>query len=238
MAERVQGVSFSETQLDRLRELLALRDRDEAFYVSAMIEGRMDWCRREAAARERTPHIEDAKRRLDHLANCAARLVRLLEEEPEADRLVHIPGSMLDADALRAEDGAIDVPGILEARAARLASFIETARIIRNVAEGEIKDDRNHRSGLGLSPKRYAGKAPHAWFLWPELFAIWQAAGFRVAKTAHGPLHRFVLFVHEVYGLSPVPATTVRDAVAAWLQDGSRTYYADGPPWRADPEVS
>lgn len=236
MAEE-DALGFDDAQLARLRADLRLKSEGEAIHVAAMIAGRVWQCRWESAARERTPDIEAAQKRLDRIATTAALLARLLDEEPNAEELIRLPGwSLNHPKEYVGENGAFHSGKMHDDDRGRLKDFIQTARTIRRMAEDIICDDTRHRAHLELPRKSHAGATPHVVNVWPLLFDIWAAAGMKVATSNRGPTHRFVQFIHDVFGLPPAAHTTLREAVARWHRRGPSPVFADGPPWRAVPE--
>jgi hypothetical protein len=234
--KRYFGTPFTRADIAKLQSMLGLAKPD-AIYVASMIFGMLVHCEMENDARRRTPDVRIAKRRMEGIRNAAAQLARMLPEEPVAEDLVRVPGTMTDRPELLTEEGVICMGKMHELDQRKLADFISTARTIRDSADEYLKTDFEFRELHRLPPAWGAGKSAVVLWLWPHLFEIWRWSGKRLAKTPDGPLHRFVSFVHTTCGLSGVSPSTLRDAVVAF----ERERKAEGeecrpPPWRISDE--
>jgi hypothetical protein len=222
------GTPFSQEQVARMKCMLGLESEAETIHVAVWIATTAWICTEEDAARQRTPEIKTAKKRLDRIASVASLLAQLMEDEPIAEHLVRIPGTLQD----RAVDGEIDLPAIRDEDQKKLRDFIGVARTIRIAADHYLADDQTLRFVYHLPPRSGVGKSPVALWLWPALFEIWEDCGNKVAKTPAGPLHRFVSFVHEACGFPEVKASTFKDAVTDWKQNEQNLHRFEHPPWR------
>ena len=211
--------------------MLGLEKKSYAADIAIRIQSWVWTCEEEEAARAVIPDIKVERKRLERIATTAAILARLLEDEPLAEELMREPGAMSDRqDAM--EDGVLDMTKLHDIDQRKLMVFIQTAKQVRRNAEFALSDDRRLRLHLGLPKRENAGKSPITSRLWPNLFQTWTWAGKRVAKTNGGPLHRFVAFVHSVYDLGEVKASTLKDSIAEWQQDGWWQNMQPDPPWR------
>jgi hypothetical protein len=232
LPKRYFWTPFNRAQILELQQHLNLKTKADAVDAALWIRFTIENCRRDAESRHRVSDTKTAKRRLDRIATQAANLSRLLAEEPIAEHLVRPPGSFLN----RSVDGVVDMPALREADQQKLHDLVATLRVISAQAGHLACDDLSFRSAHQLPPIWGTGKTPIVLWLWPQLFAIWEGSGRRVAKTAEGPLHKFVKFVHDVCGLASVSPSTLKDAVADWKQDRRPARPAWEPPSRIDGE--
>jgi hypothetical protein len=232
LPKRYYGTAFGEDHIARLREILGLASLDQALYVAAMIHGMLYWCSKDYNARKSFPDIAQLKRRLERISVQAANLSRGLEDLSFSHQLMRKQGLYLQAN----DDGVVDVGSIIDHEKSRMEEMLSNLRLLSESAHLFASNDTHLRAVSSLPPASDAGRSPQAIWLWPLLFEIWEHSGRHVAKTAGGPFHRFVSFIHEVAGFPEPSASTLKDAILAWEKDGKPMKFTDGPPWRSDDE--
>ena len=234
--KRYFGTPFTRADIAKLELMLGLAKPD-AVQVALMISGMLVMCEIENDARRRTPEVRIAKRRMEGIRNAAAQLARMLPEEPVAEDLVRVPGTMTDRPELLTEEGVICMGKLHKIDQRKLADFISTAQTIKDLADVYLKTDDEFRRLHHLPSACVAGKSAVVLYLWPRLFQIWRWSGKRLAKTPGGPLHRFVSSVHATCRLSSVSPSTLRDAIIAFERERkAEGQEFDPPPWRRGDE--
>lgn len=222
-----KGTCFSEHEISVLGQHLSIADDRELIALARMITVSIKLCDGYVQSREATPDITQAKRRLERIANGAAILARHLEESGIADQLIHRPGNLANVN----QTAFFNISMIRERESRQSEELVEHLGVISANAERLLDNSPDFMIVHNIHPDVLPSKSPQWPGLWPHLFEIWHYAGKRVAKTPNGRLHKFVSFIHSVAELPPVSASTLRDAVAKWIQDELSANSDDHPTW-------
>lgn len=220
-------LNFPNEKIASLVQILDLPP-DEGAAVAAWISGAMLANSKMEAARTRVNNVRAAKRKLNKISTDAARLAVALANEPLAVDLIANP----PVDCVLDDAGVIDVWATMEGRRKFISGLVDVLTGVSLRAADLSEDDQRFRAKHFIPSPTDAGKTTPAIVLWPNLFQVWMWTGHKLAKTEGGPLHRFVSFVHEAFGLPAVPASTLKDAVLAWEQGGGLSEFGKDPPWR------
>jgi hypothetical protein len=223
MKRRAQ-LSRSE-HINVIQSLLGLPKTSQAVKVAMQIDGIMHMCVFVEERRRMIPDMKIAQRRVEQIATTAAKLAQLLGKEPAA---IHIVRTQIS-----------DITEIMsstpERDNANLREFIIRLQAIRAKSEA-LLDYASYLRTIYFPPSALSARRSgvHT-ILWPFLFQAWEWSGQKVAKTPDGPLHRFVAYLHSALGLPEVRASTLRDAVTAYLHESKSTRARKkimGPPLR------
>jgi hypothetical protein len=229
---RYFGTPFNRAQIIELQKLLGLERKEYAVRIALRIAASLLGCWQHDEARRQTSDVKSAKRRLDRIAVMAGNLARMLEEEPIAEDLLRVPGSILTRIQDRKDsDDVVSMGDLRQEDLDKLADLIAGLRIVSQNAERHFTDDLTFRCAYRLPRHDDAGKLTFVVYLWPDLFEIWALAGKKLAYTKDGPLHRFISFVHHVCELPRPSASTLKVAVLDWEHKPWKVGYSEDSPW-------
>jgi hypothetical protein len=200
---------LSAEQLARLKEMLGLASLEEAGFVAAEVWGALVIHDMVAEARQRTEEFEQAHARLESIRSAAKRLSSLLAQEP-------IAGTLLSP--RETFSGAIDMSEVLERREQQAASLQHQLAVLLLNAEELLQSRDQHRAVRMLPTAANAELSSVSLTLWPILFRVWTRHRQKLGKTEDGPLHRFVIFIHEIAGLQEPRWGALRYAINRHLQ--------------------
>ena len=226
LSEKYAGTPFSQEQVDKIAGMLGINNHFAARCVAAEISGYLFLCEYQESRRKDVPDVKNAKRRLERIAALAGNLARLMEDEPLA---VELTKPSMDIHDRSDANGGIDMSRLRAEDRERSAKFIETLRFVSKEAGRTVGNEKLFRRAYWLPPTDQSTRSTLSLMLWPFLFKMWSDAGKKVAKTPHGPLHRFIILIHEAIEAPEPNPSTFRDAVSKWVQDGSRAPFADAP---------
>jgi hypothetical protein len=216
MALNSNKYRFSDTDISELKLLLNLDDSSLPKVVRR-IETALYFFGLYHSARQEISDVREARNRIERIAATASRLRQYLKQCPDH------PAQLLTIKWAPLNSGEFyfdwrEMPRM----EAKLRNFLRTLDTIVHTASIWADNEDALRRAHRLVRAEDALKSVEAAGLWPNLFKTWEDSGRQVAKTAHGPLHRFVSLVHRVAGLPEPKASTLKDAVTSYKRKRHR----------------
>lgn len=218
--KRYRGLPFTREHVEEIGTLLGLEHHHQACFAAESIARGLTLYHMSYVAKTRMGSTDKLKDKLTQIANAAAHLSKLLEDETVCDAPF---------------DGFWQATGVPEFQSLDRQPLWRDTSVSRGKLQNLIDDlatstgklassDRLMRGYYFLPPIHEANNNLETSIIWPMLFVTWEQHDKQVAGSVNGTnkLHRFVNLTHDAVGLGTPSVNTLNRAIQRWKQDPRR----------------